>query len=238
MHHCPYCQQGYTRKTYFDRHVLICAILCKSKKEQKLEEEEIQDTPTLRNLYKVVKELVVKNKQLEEKVQEMSTYINAKKQKMNVTEWLNVTYNQATDYLTWFSEIQVKQSHLQILFDSDYANGVTSVLKQLLQDEDARRPLRAFNTKENAFYFYSENKWLLMDNESYLKLMHVLDKKMMNEFVLWQRENKEKFYADELSDKFYAYTNKMMATREPLYSRIKKNLYSYLKEGVPQMSFT
>jgi len=229
MPSCPHCHRGYTRKTYFDRHVMLCEFLSKSKKTRELELEERSDTPTVRELYLVVMELVVKNKQLEEKIKELSTGVNIQKKKLNATDWLNATYTDADDYSSWFDKLQVTREHLHILFESDYAHGVTSALKQHLNE---RRPLRAVSTKDNVFYLYNqtEKKWLLMDSETYLKLMYVLDKKIVMEFNNWQRENKEKLYSDEFSLIYNKYTKKVMATRELMYSRVKKELYTHLKE--------
>ena len=235
---CPHCQRHYARKTYFDRHVGVCEFLCKNKKAQKLELEEREELPTLRDLYQVVMELVVKNKQLEAQVRALSSSGSAlaiKTQKIPLaTEWLNATYPAATDYTAWFNAIQVTRAHLHIFFDSDYVNGVTQALKQALPLDNAQRPLRAFADKANVFYWYNqaEKKWQLMDHALYLQLMHAYDKKFLVEFGQWQRENKEKLYSDEFAVTFNNYMKKMMATREALYSRIKKELYQHLKDNL------
>ena len=238
MYCCPHCQRNYQRKTYFDRHVGVCKILCQSKQTQKLETEERVDTPTLRQLYTIVMELVLKNKQLEEKVNELrSSRLNVKQQKINTIDWLNTTYKAADDYSDWLSNIQVTQAHLKVLFNSDYSTGVMSALKEMLPltgDNDNNRPLRAFKTKNNVFYLFNQadKKWLQMDNETYLKLMYALDKKMVVEFGKWQRANKDKMYSDDFSETFTTYTKKVMATREQMYSRVKKELYNYLGQPI------
>jgi hypothetical protein len=237
MYCCPHCQRSYQRKNYFDRHVGVCNILCQSKQKQKIETEERLDTPTLRQLYTIVMELAMKNKQLEEKVREMSTWTNIKQQKINTIDWLNMTYSKADDYTDWIRNIQVTQVHLKKLFDSNYANGVMSTFKEMLPltgDDDNNRPLRAFNTKNNVFYIYNQadKKWIEMDNETYLKLMYILDKKMVVEFGKWQRANKDKMYSDDFSETYTNYTKKVMATRELMYSRVKKELYNYLRQPI------
>ena len=238
MYCCPHCQRSYQRKTYFDRHVGVCKILCQSKQTQKLETEERLDTPTLRQLYTIVMELVLKNKELEEKVSELrSTGLTVKQRKINTIDWLNMTYSKADDYTDWIRNIQVTQVHLKKLFDSNYANGVMSTFKEMLpltDDDDNNRPLRAFNTKNNVFYIYNQadKKWIEMDNETYLKLMYILDKKMVVEFGKWQRANKDKMYSDDFSETYTNYTKKVMATREQMYSRVRKELYNYLRQPI------
>ena len=75
-HHCPHCHRSYQRKMYFDRHVAVCEMLCKSKKDRAAEVEEQADIPTVQDLYKVVMAMTIKYNQLEQKMQEMSHSIN------------------------------------------------------------------------------------------------------------------------------------------------------------------
>ena len=238
MHCCPHCRRNYQRKLYYDRHVGLCEFLCKSKQQRKLDIEEQTDTPTVRELYMVVMELVRKNKQLEDKLNEMSKSVHIKSQKLNIIEWLNATYKESViDYPTWLKQIQIKREHLHFLLESDYATGIVNILKQQLPLENERRPLRAFNSKDNTFYLYNhaDHTWSMMDNETYLKMMYALDKQMTVEFGNWQRENKDKLYSDEYSLKYNTFMKKMMATREPMYSRIKRELYQHLRTAMPQM---
>ena len=236
MHCCPHCQRNYQRKIYYDRHVGVCEFLCKSKKGRNQDIEEHRDTPTMRELYMVVMELVAKNKQLETKLHEMSKMVTIKKQKMNMSDWLNMTYPNVMDYAAWLSEVNITQAHLHTLFETDYVGGVMCSLKQHLLLGNERRPIRAFALKENAFYLCTPAaKWIMMDNDTYLQLMYVFDKKVMVAFGSWQRENKEKLYTDSFSLTYNNYTKKVMASREKLYSRIKRELYDYLREEMPQL---
>lgn len=233
MHCCPHCQRTYSRKNYFDRHVGVCVFLSKSKKEQLIEIEERQHTPTVAELYLVVMELVNKNKKLEEKVEVLSKgmKLTKKKEKLTLLEWLNVTYkNISAEFNTWLNIVQVSRANLEIFFETDYVGGVMSALKHQLPLADEGRPVRAFNDN-NTFYVYIDNKWQPMDNEAYLKLMYAYDKKLMVEFGNWQKENSDKMYLDDFFMKYNKYMNKMMATRELMYSRIKKELHSYLREA-------
>jgi len=233
MQHCPHCQRSYQRKIYYDRHVAVCEILCKSKKERVLEVEEQSDTPTMRDLYKVVMEMTLKYNALEKKFNEMEKFVNSKKQKLDVVVWLNAKYCKAIDYTTWFNSITVKREHLEVLFQTDYVNGVVKALQEALCREDASvQPMRAFSEKNNMFYIFLEKQWSIMDDECYLKLMYLLDKKFMIEFGKWTEENKDKLYLDDFTLIYAKNVNKIMATREHLYSRIKRELYKKMQEDL------
>ena len=223
-HHCPHCHRSYQRKMYFDRHVAVCEMLCKSKKDRAAEVEEQSDIPTVQDLYKVVMAMTIKYNQLEQKMQEMShsININVKKQAINGVDQLNATYTKAIDYDHWCTTLIVQRKHLDTLFKCDYAKGVSQVLREHLEDET--RPLRTIKEKENVIYMFKETKWVIMDDETYIKLMYLLDKKMMGEFGKWRDENKDNLYADDFTEMYAKNVKKMMVTREPMYSRIKKEL--------------
>jgi hypothetical protein len=228
MNCCIHCQRTYKRKIYYERHVAVCQILCKSKKERNLEMEEQSDTPTMRDLYLVVMEMTTKYKELEEKMQVMSKWVNDKKNKINMLECLNETCKEnIDDYNAWFNNINVSRKHLEVLFNTNYANGVSLVLQELLKNE--KRPLRADENKENIIYLYAEKQWIILDDAVYLKLMHIIDKLFMTEFVRWQTENKDKLNLDDFAVIYANNVKKIMAAREQLYPRIKRDLYVYLR---------
>ena len=235
---CTYCQRNYQRKTYFDRHVIACQFLSKSKKERVLESEELADTPSVRELYAIILELAAKCKDLETKMAAINKWAHITKQKLNITDWLNTTQPSARDYNDWFKMLVVKPADLAILFETDYAQGVVSFLKPNLKEEE--RPIRAFTAKENTFYIYSSTKkWHLCEQETFTKLMHFLDNQFMREFISWQNGNKNRMLMDDSFTDLYAKNMKKIMggsyTREQLYSRIKKELYMHLRGDPPNI---
>ena len=64
--------------------------------------------------------------------------------------------------------------------------------------------------------------------------MYLLDKLFMTEFIKWQAEKKEKLHLDNFSQIYAQYTKKIMAAREQAYSRVKKELYNYLRTELPK----
>jgi len=235
MHYCPHCHRRYQRKTYFERHTVVCDILTKSKKERKVESEEQADTPTLRDLYRVIMELAVKYNHLEQKIQEMAKVVSIKKQKLNIIDWLTITHSTSTDYKSWLDSMAVTREDLNVVFEVDYVAGVLSVLKHNLLLEDEMRPLRAFIVKDSVFYIFEQEhkQWSTMDDEIYMNLMHYIDKKLMTAFGIWQTENKDNMYLDDFTLIYAKNVKKIMASREALYPRIKKEFYKYLRVDLP-----
>jgi len=229
---CNYCQRSYQRKIYFDRHVIACQFLSKSKKEREIEAEELADTPSVRELYSIILELSAKCKTLESKLNEISKWTTITKKKLNIIDWLNTTYSIGINYSDWFNSIKITQLDLHVLFESDFVNGVVTILKRYLILDNDERPIRAFKTKENVFYIrQSAQTWIMCDTDTFQQLMYLFDKQFMKEFISWQTENKARMSSDDSFSELYSRNMKKIMggnfTREQLYSRIKKALYMY-----------
>ena len=238
---CVHCQRKYQRKLYFDRHVITCQFLAKPRREQDLELEELADTPSVRELYDIIMTLAAKCNDLEIKMAAINKWAHITKQKLNITDWLNTTYKTLPmDYNAWFNAFNVTQSDLVVLFETDYVGGVMRLLKEKLTLTDDVRPLRAFIGKENTFYIYRhEQKWLMCEQDTFTKLMHLFDKQFMREFIWWQNKNKSRMATDDSFSFTYSHNLKKVmggnVTREQLYSRIKKELYQYLRSDPPSI---
>jgi hypothetical protein len=154
---CGYCSKSFTRKSYYDRHVLVCELLIKSTKERNLATEENQDTPTVRKLYEIIMEMTLKYQKMEKKVEELSKYIENKKRKLNIVDWLNANYkNVGERFDIWYKTIKVERKHLETIFTRDYVNGVLHVLKDHLEtyikNGEMEIPIRAYDEKDNILY--------------------------------------------------------------------------------------
>jgi len=248
MHTCVYCHRKYQRKVYFDRHVIACEFLSKSKREKTIESEELEDTPSVRELYNIILELASKCNQLEGKLNSISKWTNITKEKINIVNWLNTNYSneKINDYNNWFNNLKINETQLNYLFERGYVEGVVAVLKEYLpskkKDTDIdTRPLKAFTGKENIFYMYhaSEKKWEIVDSECFNKLMYLFDKLFMGEFIKWQNENKHRMLNEDSFQDIYSRNLKHIMggkyTREQLYSRIKKELYLYIRNDPPNI---
>jgi len=236
---CNHCQRNYQRKLYFERHVITCQFLAKTKKERALETEELADTPSVRELYTIIQTLAAKCNELETKMVALSKWAHITKQKLNITDWLNTTYPAVTlDYQEWFVSLKVTSTDLCVLFETDYVGGVSAFLKKQVPNTNEARAIRAFTSKENTFYI-CQGKWELCNNETFTKLMYLLDKEFMREFIVWQTTNKSKMTTDDSFSDLYARNMKKImggnATREQLYSRIKKEWYLYLRSEPPNI---
>ena len=242
-HTCSCCRRGYKSKVYYNRHVAICELMCKSMKERQLENEENDDTPTIRVLYDVILELTNKMTKMEKKIQELSKWADLKKKKINMVDWLNEnkTEEKQLGLEEFLLTIKVNRIHLENLFQTDYTLGILKVLQDFLPlaETSNGNPIKAFDNKANVLYAFSENKWMILSDKMFQEIINNIVKQLLNEFVVWQTENASRMEQDDFAIKYSANVKKMMGgnfTREQVYAKVKTDLYKYLKVNVKNIT--
>jgi len=237
---CNSCRRGYQRKIYFTRHVAICELMGKSIKERRLENEESDDTPSMRVMYDVILELVHKMTQMEQKMHELTKWAEIKKQKIDAVDWLNKTQKETSVVLPSFEEflgtITVERTHLDYLFQSDYTSGIFNVLQGMLPlEESATHAIKAFEQKNNILFAYDGKEWSILADDMFQKLINGVVKLLLDDFVKWQNENSDKMEQDDFAIKYSSNVKKIMGgdlTRQQVYGKIKLELYKYLKINI------
>ena len=237
---CSSCNRGYNRKIYYSRHVAVCEIMCKSVKERKLENEERDDTPDVRVLYDVILELVNKMSIMERKMNDMSKWYELKKKKINIVDWLNENEVVPSPFEEFIKRIKIGRKYLDYLFKNDYIICIINIIQDLLPlDQSEKNTIKAFEQKNNTLFVYTKEKWIIMSDEILQKLVNIIEKQLLDEFVKWQIENKDKMKEDDFAIKYATNVKKIMGgnlTREQVYSRVKLDLYKYLKVNIKNIT--
>jgi hypothetical protein len=265
---CPHCLRGYLKRNeHYDRHVLMCNFMGKTREKRKQEDNKADSLPSLEEMFTIVVEMTTKYMQLDRKVDEMSRWVETKKRKVDILEWLDNNYTiMPFTYDEWLQQIIITREHLELVFASDYILGISNILSALLPESDkTARPLKAFDLKENYIYVYtsssssaavsttnssssaavsttnssSANKWALLTQEQFHKLLNILSRGLMDHFIEWQKENRHRMYSDEFTLIYTTNVKKIMggnASREVINNSIKRNLYRLLKVEVHQIT--
>ena len=143
MSTCKYCGKTYQRSSYLTRHQLTCQFLSKTPNQLRLETEEREDTPSIRQLYEIIMEMTIKYSKLEKKVEELTKYTESKKRKIDVIQWLNNNYSLKTNYNNWISSINLDITDLELVFKTDLITGIYQILLNYLSDIN-NLPIKAF----------------------------------------------------------------------------------------------
>ena len=222
---CPHCARQYKRKTFYDKHVTLCKILS-TKSEDDTTDISIKD------LYHLVSNMALKQEKLERELSHLRKWIDTKKKKLSIIDWLNENTKASISYTQWRDTIQIKSSHMEDIFSNDYIVGMSNIITSHLPiDREETLCLKAFDQKENGLFIYNNEEWALLSNETFENLLMKIDKLVMTEFVLWQDVMKKKCphnYFEMFTDN----VKKVMGgnfTRDQIMCRVKRNIYKHLK---------
>lgn len=247
---CGLCHREYKLKICYDKHIVICDALSKSTYMRKKELEQNTSTiPSTRDLYALVLHLVAKNDQLEKRVDEMSKWVDTKKRKLHITEWLNEKYPKDKinmPFESWLEYIKsrITLAHLEMVFNSDFVSGAADTLYEIIRgDSDNNTPIKAFDQKDNTLYVFieAENSWTIMLPEQVNKLGNILMRRLMGECANWRKENAVRFQDEAFSKQYTSNVRKLMGGNLPseqLFQHVKKKLYKHIKVNLyenPQM---
>ena len=243
---CQVCKKTYTRKTSLDKHKILCDFKTKTKLEHQVEEEELGDVPTHEQLVKIVQELTFKYVKLEEKMEHLQKWVNQKKQKIKVIDWLNEHIDATIGFKEWITTVQVLPEDALSLFDNNIFQTFQLIIENNLKEtNEFIYPIKCFSQKTNIFYVCektADNKciWEQSTTDSVLLLFKKIQSKIIAELTKWKLTNKAQIDGnDKLSDQFNKAVIKLMSvnftTHDVNASRIRNGLYTFLKTDLKNL---
>jgi len=251
---CDYCGKKYTRKTSYTRHIILCEIIHKNKREKICEDEESTDIPSSRQLYNIVQELTLKCNRMEEKMGEMQIWVEKKKKKLNVIEWLNANIKPVISIQKWTNTIQIKEEHIEKLMNDNITEIVSEILTSNCSIQSNEQyhfyPIYCFSQKSNLFYVYEESGesrenseciWKQMSQQEISFILNSIIRKMLISLSCWFQENENKINQSEKLQLQYSKTvSKVVSVNfnqesSQVLNKIKSNFYNYLKSDLKNM---
>lgn len=240
---CHCCGKTYTRKTSYEKHVILCEVLYKTKREKKCEEEESTDIPNTKQLYNIIQELAIKYQAIEQKMNDMQKWVETKKRKLNVIQWLNA--NVLIDSTTgitiqnWIQTIQVNEEHIEILIEGNMFQTLSAILRHhLTKDKKASKstPFYCLTQKANLFYCYNDEttKWSHFSAEDFIIMLKRIHAKLVKALCEWHDKNIDRINSSDKMQILYNQTMiKLMSANfthdAQIVSKIRTILYQELK---------
>jgi hypothetical protein len=198
---CNLCFQQFATQSALKAHSPLCNLAYQTKRERKraiIKDEEEEQDETLNIPYKelvfLVRELAAKNDKLEKKVAGLEKWVNTKKKRVNVEEWLTKHVVPAQSWSPW------AKAHFEFNDDDldDFVTGnvfpvtlVENILTQGLNNGDYEAmPIQAFAHKLNELYIYTKNKekelvWRRLDATDFKRLLMHIQKLISNRVMGW-----------------------------------------------------
>jgi hypothetical protein len=242
---CRFCGTKYTRKISYNKHVILCEILHKPKRESICDDEESLGIPSHEELYNIVLELAYKNKKLEEKMEKMQKWVALNKTKLNVIKWLNTNVIPETTFTALIHSIDVTDEDVDLLISENAIHTMNSILKRNIDDGQIN-PVHCFVQKTNLLYVYDtttkseesgEFSWKKMAHEDFIKLMQSIHSKLIGKLSEWQKKNEDKISTcDKTSILFSKTMVKILGINfdfdSPDMTKLRTNLYNNIKVDI------
>jgi hypothetical protein len=246
-HSCHCCGKTYTRKSSHTKHVILCEVLYKTKREKKCEEEESTDIPNTRQLYNIIQELAIKYQAMEQKMNDMQKWVETKKRKLNVIQWLNANIliepstmsSMAITIQNWIQTIQVNEEHVEVLIEGNMFQTLAAILRDhLKRDKRASKttPLYCLTQKANLFYCYNDEttKWSHFAVEEFIIMLKRIHGKLVKALCEWHDKNIDRINSSDKMQILYNQTMiKLMSANfthdAQIVSKIRNDLYQQLK---------
>ena len=236
---CRVCNKQYTNKSSLVKHKLLCDFKAKTEREKTIDFEEVGDMPNQVQLVKIVQELALKVIKLEQKIEEMQKYVDKKKKKINVIEWLNTNVTPETNFENLNSKIIINEDDIKCLFEHTFIDVLNQIFSRTIYNNSNKEyPIFAFIQKTNIFYIYEndEVKWIELNGEKMWRFLDRIYMKISRAFSEWKKNNKYKMEEDEnfqLScDKTSVKLYSVDIKNETTLNKIKSNIYSRIKTDI------
>jgi uncharacterized C2H2 Zn-finger protein len=251
MYQCDYCNKIYKIKNAYNRHVSVCNIMQKSKRERDYENEEGYGKLSYRELYNVVQTLAMKYDQLEKKFDKMSSWINNNKKKLNVLDWLNANKQIQTCFNQWVERLDITRDDMEYVFKYGFTEGMRFIVQRIFPITSSNSdnvPIRAFDQKDGSLFVYNvvstsdidannvaslyAGEWNTINNDQFDNLFNKITKGLMCQLKFWQDENKSRLFTSGFTEIYMENVKKITGgdlTKEQQCCKFKSMLYNHIK---------
>jgi hypothetical protein len=201
--------------------------------------------PSPKQMYKMFLELALKYNKLEEKVELMSKWVDKKKKKINVLDWLNTSSGLKPDLIfdNLADSISILESDLDLLINGNFYDILNEIFVRNIYDKnESEVSLFAFIQKTNTIYVYSnqntdsEPNWIELSREKLIYFLNKVHFKIVKVLLEWHRKNKENPNFSEKMEEMYNKSNiKLMGIdfkNESTLNKIKFNIYNKMKKDM------
>jgi hypothetical protein len=243
---CSFCKREYKEKFNYDRHKVCCEFLCKSRREQLNELDQIEKLPTQKEMYMLIQELALRNEKLEKEIAKLK---QVQKQKINILEWLN-SPNNSNNPMMHFNEWILKvvfpeiKNLLEIVYQTNLSTGLMNLFQNIIKTDDLNKlPIRAYENKSNTFYIFQEKEggfeWKIITNDEFNKILSKISHQFIVQFKNnWFIPNQEKIEHDEnYKDMYVNYYKSILGGNERISDesrnqKIRQFIYSIIKQNI------
>ena len=233
---CIYCGKEYKAYNNYEKHILLCELIDRTKKKRlRIKEEE--DIPSTRKIYNMLLELGIKYNKLEKQMEEINKFVIKKKKKINILDWLNINITPNYRFEELPGKIEINHQIIEYLLDNTFNDTLLEIFSKniITEYQENPLPLFIFSQKASTFYIY-DKVWEELSREKLTRFLNIIQMKISKVFYDWKKEHKEQLNNNEsLTIKCDKTLVKIMSQEfkeEKYFTKIKTLMYNNLKVDI------
>ena len=244
---CTHCGKSFKKKTNLQKHVALCELIVESNKRRS--PTDIITVPSQEKIYIMLLEIGHRFTVMENKIQEMQTYISKSRKKLNVVDWLNKRPRPTICFSQLSKSILVREEHIRYLMDHSLIETFTLLLEEYIYNLP-NLPLFACSQKTGKLYIFDKNTdacnttatdaidaciWFEMNETIMSTFIHTIHNSLIRANVHFKKTHKSHIKQDEaFSVQCDEITLKIANINHGSFlPKIKHTLYSQLKQIIP-----
>jgi len=193
-------------------------------------------------MYKIILDLSLKCNYLEEKVENMQKWVDRRKKKLNVIDWLqNQSVKPEKTFETFLLNIIIFKEEIEILLQNTFTHVFTEIIERIIHSFACKEqngipiPIYASVDKPNVIYIYKNIKWVEASKENLLEFFKQIHYQMVKAFLEDKKKKEDKINeSDSLADLYNKANIKLMSINwkeEEIYNKMKTILYNKIKSS-------
>ena len=245
--YCEFCGKCYKTIVNLNKHILLCEVVNRCvNKPGTIDKSINENLPSQETMYKIIESLAMKYNKLEEKMEQLQKWVDKKKKKINIIEWLNENDKICPlyDFDSIIDKLNITQTAVDFLFSNSFYDTVNEILSIYYNNhnnnsnqENKTIPLFAFNQKANLIYVFNKNDaqslWKELSKDQLVDFLDKIQTKITRCLKEWKKINEDKVRNDNKYSELYSKTIiKIMDVKfnnETTVTRYKSLLYNKIK---------
>ena len=164
----------------------------------------------------------------------------------NLLQWLNEQPPPGQPFSEWLLAIpSITREQLALVFQHGFMDGMCAIIASIATPDCSA--ICAYDEAPDTLFVYErqdqaqESCWRAMTRTEFEKFINRMQKLLMNEFVQWQQENKERWHNPDFAEKYDANLLKVTGSskaksggcsnRDMLMTRMKPKVYAAIKRS-------
>jgi hypothetical protein len=202
MYVCGYCNKGYKKKGFFERHIVACEAI-HSKSEDDLNEY----IPSRNEMWTLMKKMMKTIEHQKDEINALKKHIQVQKRKINIIEWLEDNMEPSTTYSTFLRSITMNEYvYNDIIAEENIRIGLTKYIREHIFTEDVRKtlPIMCFKQFYNTFFIYDDDEnWRKMTQQELEQFCNTLDTRLFGHFQEWKTNNQKRIDTCSKTNEYY-----------------------------------